>query len=232
MLISKKYGFLFIHVPKTAGTALAIELSGYCGVKSWLAYKGMQIKGLRKAVLSATKGEPIEVLTGFDAHASYLTLKRDLGADLVQGLYSFSVIRNPFVRALSVYEHIRRVETHPAHTIASQNSFHEALPELLAIGWFHQSFLITDPEHEKISVRKMIPYERLNEGLKDLSDNLKLPKPITLKSVNAHQHGPRDIAENFGEHVDHFVEFLAADFRLLGYSTDPAKAFDPPERLH
>ena len=229
-MISRSHQFLYIHIPKTAGTALAAELARYCSPRTWLARRGTQIRGIRSLIVGAVGHDPVKQLTGLDAHASYSETVEKYGARDIEALYSFGVIRNPFVRAVSVFEHMQKAKGHPKHEDMRPKTFNQVLPSLLEDGWFQQAFMVADLDSESVLVGELVAYETLKDGLAALSQKLKLPRPLEMKPRNVSAAKRRNIEAAFAGYVDQFVEALAADFRILGYSTDPSRAYEPPQR--
>ncbi len=230
MLLSRTHGFLFIHVPKTGGTALAMALARYCGIKARIAYEGGNIKGVRRLIVAATGGEVVRRLTGFNAHTSYAEARKILGARDIENLFSFAVVRNPYERALSMYAHIRRVPHHPAHRLARSVGFAEAMPQLLEDGWFNQAYKIVDPETGGVAINQVLAYETLAEDLQVLQASLRLPQPLKLKTVNASNRTQPDTVAEFADQAEVFATFMKKDFQLLGYSSDPRQSLLPPRR--
>lgn len=229
MLLSEDYKFLFIHISKTAGTALTLELLKYCDAKTRLVHKSMRTRGVGRVLHIATGGKPFERLTGLSAHPTYSEIQNQIGAKRFSEYHSFCVVRNPFVRAMSIFDHLKAKPSHDLADLVRGRSFREALPNLMQRGFFFQVRRITDREVTEISVDRVIPYEKLDSGLVELSAFLGLPETIKIRRINVSaRNEKRDVEAAYSGFADEFIERFADDFRLLNYSTDPARAYEPP----
>ena len=84
MVISQEERYLFIHIPKTAGTSLTHAM--------------IKETGISPTSIQGVDGKDHEIIT----HSGALQLKQMLGKHY-DGLYSFSVVRNPWDRMVSLY---------------------------------------------------------------------------------------------------------------------------------
>lgn len=87
MPISYTYNTVFIHIPKCGGTTIE-KILGTCTPKELFDYGHRLDKSLDKSL----------------QHLTYLELKENLKINWVD-FYSFSVVRNPYSRAVSEYKY-------------------------------------------------------------------------------------------------------------------------------
>lgn len=109
--------FLFIHIPKTAGTSIRQVLEPY-GVTDYLAYS----RGLEKYVSVKRK---------FPPHLSYAGAAEVLTMDL-SCFYKFTFVRNPWDRFVSMYEYFRKDMKHAMHPRCMSCSFGEFIGDVTA----------------------------------------------------------------------------------------------------
>jgi Sulfotransferase family len=109
-VISFDGGFVFIHVPKTAGSSL----------QRVLATRGLPFKNVPTLVEAA--GDRGGILN--PTHIRAREVKNFLG-DKWADFYSFGVVRNPWDRMVSAYHFIRQTTSHPRHATATRQTFAE-----------------------------------------------------------------------------------------------------------
>ncbi|MEZ5714678.1 MAG: sulfotransferase family 2 domain-containing protein [Paracoccaceae bacterium] len=98
MLISHSHRFVFVHIPKTAGTSLAQVLTPYCQEAPGTRARRIARKlGLRQ--------DPARAF--FRSHDTAAHVLRAFGPERFAGYRVFSVIRNPFDHAVSHYTYLR-----------------------------------------------------------------------------------------------------------------------------
>lgn len=238
MILSSKYRFLFIHIPKTGGTSLNLSLAQYGRLSERLAYEGSSIPGLSRLLALATGGKTVERLTGFQAHASRATIVKALGEDRINDLFSFAVTRNPFTRAVSYYAHCRRLPVHAEHELAMKYSFADFVrfeldrharskPPAMR---FTQRQYVWDPVTQKTAVNALLAMERLEDDVRELEVALNLPAPLRLGFHNRNEAPPDNIEALFEDTVRDFIAILDDEFDRFGYSTDISRAYEPPDR--
>lgn len=122
MILSRGRGYLFVHIPKTGGTALALAL------ESRAMKDDLLIGDTPKA--RARKGK----LRGLPAkgrlwkHSTLADLDGLLAPDDLAGLFTLTVVRNPWDRMVSYYHWLRAQGfAHPAVGLAKSMSFADFL---------------------------------------------------------------------------------------------------------
>lgn len=93
-MISKQKNFLFIHVPKTGGNSIQNILAPYADDK--IVTKHDFQDGLERFEIENSKLK-------IEKHSTLTSYKEQLDKNVYDGLYKFSVIRNPFERLISFY---------------------------------------------------------------------------------------------------------------------------------
>ena len=232
MLISHRYSFIFIHVPKTGGTALSQALAPYARIEDRLAYQVSALPVARRVIPPLFGGHKkyIENITGFRAHTAYRKVFNEFGPQRVRNLKSFAFIRNPFTRAYSQVAHIMRLPFHPDHEKIKDLPFEKALPILLEESAMKQSKYFTLDSQHNIAVDFLGSLESFNEDCEMLQAWLDLPKPLALRMVNVSPDRAPDLRKAYGRALEQFIEIQAKEFELLGYSKNIDDAFAPPEK--
>lgn len=118
MILSRGRRYLFIHIPKTGGTAMALALEGRA-MKDDLMLgdtpKARQRRGRLDGVTSRGR---------LWKHSTLADLDGVVTAEEATGLYVFTLVRNPWDRAVSYYHWLRAQSfDHPAVVRARATDF-------------------------------------------------------------------------------------------------------------
>ncbi len=99
MILNFSHRFAFVHIPKTAGTALCFELS--------------KLTKLGDVELGGTVfGEALAPIYrqrfGLHKHSTAIEIRKVAGEDSWRALFKFACVRNPYSRAFSTYRFLQR----------------------------------------------------------------------------------------------------------------------------
>ncbi|MBO6882254.1 MAG: sulfotransferase family 2 domain-containing protein [Marivita sp.] len=118
MIISPARKFIFVHIPKTGGTSLAFALEARAHRDDILigdTPKAIKRKGRIKTL--AAKGRLWK-------HSTLADLDGALSPSDLDGMFIFTLVRNPWDRMVSYYHWLRQQSFHhPAITLAKATSF-------------------------------------------------------------------------------------------------------------
>jgi len=118
MILNHDRRFLFIHVPKTAGTTVTRTLSRYT------TFRDIELGGTKY-------GEALQNLfaSRFDLrkHSTAAQIKAKCPPHLWRSFFVFAFVRNPYARAYSVYRFLQRWKDGPHHEMVADLSFHDFL---------------------------------------------------------------------------------------------------------
>jgi hypothetical protein len=114
MLLSVKYNFLFVHIAKTGGTSVRAALQSLRWRDPW--YYPMFVCSR----LSHLSGHRLG--SKFPRHSRIIAAKEMLPETFFNGLFKFTIVRNPWDLQVSSYHHIRRERP---HLIAHINDFEQ-----------------------------------------------------------------------------------------------------------
>ncbi|MEC7791887.1 MAG: sulfotransferase family 2 domain-containing protein [Pseudomonadota bacterium] len=134
MILSHGRRYLFIHIPKTGGTSLALALEGRAMKDDIMLGDTPKARNRRSRV----KG--IETRGRLWKHSTVADLDGLISAQDLDGLFLFALVRNPWARAVSYYHWLRRQEfDHPAVRIAKAHDFSPFLNHRLITNSFRAS---------------------------------------------------------------------------------------------
>ncbi|MGR3323686.1 MAG: sulfotransferase family 2 domain-containing protein [Pseudooceanicola sp.] len=118
MILSRGRRYLFVHIPKTGGTAMALALEGRA------MKDDLMLGDTPKAVQRRHRLSGARTRGRLWKHSTLADLDGLVTAADLDGLFVFTMVRNPWDRAVSYY-HWLRTQTfdHPAVTLAGTLDF-------------------------------------------------------------------------------------------------------------
>ena len=102
MILSTRHRFLFVHIPKTAGTAMHVAL---------MAHADPQPRALLRRLSRHLAVVEAPGLAHFRIHDSAAFIRAKLSPRVWDGFLSFAVVRNPYDHAVSHYEYMKQFRT-------------------------------------------------------------------------------------------------------------------------
>lgn len=200
MIVSRRFGYIFLKTARTAGTSTEIALSrsagpddiitpimkedeilrrreGGCGPRNHHARPGQPLwQGRLRTLLH--RGHSL-----FRNHMSAAELRPLLPKQLWNDSFRFCVERNPFDRALSLYYWCCR------HGEAiSLDEFLESPRLNLLIDRGRRIYL---DDAGELQVHRVLRYEQLSRQLEDLRQELGIPEPLRLPFAKSVARGDR-----------------------------------------
>lgn len=196
MILSRRHGFVFIKTIKTASTSVEIFLSRLAGPEDVITYLPPADEALRRQVgapgpqncinpgwkrrLLRLAGRSRQDATYFLHHnISAADLRILLGAEW-DSLRSFTIVRDPFDRAISKFfndhkhEAIPRLHQKRPHKDADINAYIRAMPDTDLTNWH----LYT--EGDRPLVTDILRYERLTDDLARVLGDMGIDLPVSL----------------------------------------------------
>lgn len=216
-IINSSRKFVFIHVPKAAGTSVTNALSKYT------TYKDLEIGGTHfgERIQSAYKDR-----FGLSKHSSASAVRDIMGQNEWDNMYKFSIVRNPYDRVISTYKFLLKWEGTPEPVKLKLASFKDLSEYVLSDMWEEsdgpdsifrpQVFWLTDiKDRSKLIVDFFGKLESLDQDLAYIKSKIegvdimeeKTPKlNVTEGSLNLNEKA-----------IDKINRFYVRDFSILGY---------------
>jgi hypothetical protein len=182
VIVSERYGFLFLSNPRTASTSLRRVLRPLGNVV-WRAPSGLQ-------------------------HAGLTDVYRILGPDRVSPLFKWAVIRDPVTHLQSMYDYYRRPGFHGTPLSTEGVSFTEFyFGDRHAPLTIPQASRFVAPDGN-FGLDLLLAFESIREGFSYVKFRLGLPNlilPVTNRSQGPRPQLPPEVVEHI--RVRHAVDY-------------------------
>ncbi|MEA3638335.1 MAG: sulfotransferase family 2 domain-containing protein [Lamprobacter sp.] len=214
MIINHSLKFIFLHVPKTAGTSVTSWLSEHTG------WNDIELGGTHY-------GEQIQAIYGqrfkLHKHSPANQVKSIVGSDIWNSYYKFAIVRHPLDRLVSAF-HFYQAWEHPSVAPAKEC---KNINEFLNSAYFDkdrrnctrstgsQAKFLESPQNEPLD--KICRFEMLEDDIAEVADFLRINLPqLPHKNKTAHDTFQayftpemRALAEGI-----YFSDFLAFGYQL------------------
>lgn len=215
MIINHNRRFIFLHIPKTAGTSITAWLSVLTG------WNDIELGG-------SEYGEQIQAIYSprfkLQKHSPAADVRRIIGDELWRSYFKFAVVRHPLDRLVSAYRFYRQWD-HPGVAEVRELDTLEAFLRSPFFARDHRNatratgsqarFLVVGDGAE---IDMICRFERLAEDMAAVATHIGV-EPPTLPRVNETRRRP--LETYFTPETRHLARSIyAEDFRLLGYHTD------------
>lgn len=210
MIISPGRKFIFVHIPKTGGTSLALALEGRAHRDDILigdTPKAVKRRGRVKALREKAAGRLWK-------HSTLADLQGAVGAT---GMFCFTLVRNPWDRAVSYYHWLRgQGFDHRAVGLAKTLGFSDFLRHPHTVdtlsGWPYGRYLqdASGQEHSALFIR----LEHLEQDAAPLWDHLGFTLEIPHEN-RSERSGYRDYYD--ADLAAHLGQVCAEDIARFGY---------------
>lgn len=219
MIISEQCGFIFVHIPKTAGLAVTDAFGKYGRPRG---------RTIWRSISRRLPFQESPTNAHFRVHEPATKMIAKLSRPVFDSFVSFSVIRNPFDHAVSHYEYMKQFRIKSTAQKIGEMSFREYLEYRMKPPFWNdtifarmpdQCYYLVDKEG-KVAVKRLIRFEDLRSELEGLSRDLKLPD-FNLRHVNKTKAAKKPMGAYYDAATIELVrEIYARDFDNLGYSRE------------
>lgn len=207
VIISYSHRFIFVHVPKSAGTSINRALDPFAHRTEHLL-----VNRLLAAVGIHVNHYTYHKWKRFRRHATAREARRHLPARVYHGFFKFAFVRNPWDRMVSQYHYILRKTSHHRHKLVkSLGGFEAYLKFEITRNKPLQKDFVTDARG-RLLVDFVGRFERLADDFASICNAIgieaELPHACRTSHTNYRSYyDPRTIelvASHFGEDVDFF----------------------------
>ena len=214
MIISRGRKYIFVHIPKTGGTALTLAL------ESRAMKDDILIGDTPKAVTRRRRLKNVQAAGRLWKHSTLADIDGLLRADELDDFLIFTLVRNPWDRMVSYY-HWLRVQSfdHPAVDLARRLEFAafvaDPQTQIAFRGWNYGRYMCdtSGVEHQALFIR----LEDMTAELAPLEAHLGF-RLDEVAQVNVSDRG-RDYRQYYSEATKELVaDMCAPDIARFGYA--------------
>lgn len=220
MILSLTHGFIFVHVPKTAGSAVttALRPHGHRAPHTVSA-------SIRRRLPMV---EPPET-AHFRIHDTAAHIRAKLSPEVYARFLSFSVVRDPFDHAVSHFEYMKQFRSRRIAARFARMSFEAYLADRMKKRRIFDRLFARLPDQThfllgpdgRLAVDRVLRFESIEADFRALAAELDIPAAaMTRRNPTRARRPGRPLAEWYDATTADMVRhFYRRDFALLGYST-------------
>ena len=223
MILSTSNNFIFVHVPKTAGTAMmtALEPFGYAPRRT-----------LWRSVMRRLPVTEAPEKVYLRKHETAAWARKKLSPEVFDGFFRFAVVRNPYDHAVSHYEFMKQFRIAKIAAKVAAMGFADYLRYRMKAPFWNDTFFarlpdqahfLVDAEGQSL-VPRILRYETLDQEFGAVVNELGLGD-VALPRINAtiSRSDKRPWQSYYDEESKTLADRLYdRDFDLLGYPREIA----------
>lgn len=227
MILSDTHNFIFVHVPKNAGTSMTEALEPFATTPHRTAWHSL----MRRLPITQSPQK-----AHFRGHDPAVRMRATLSPAVFNGFFRFAVVRNPYDHAVSLYEFMKQFRIESTAARIRKMSFVEYLHYRVKRPFWNdtifarqpaQSWFLTD-DSNKLLVNRVLYYETLQADFDKLTSDLGLPVAV-LRKINKTKS--KSETRSFATYADYYDaestemvrKIYARDFHNFGYSLNMRK---------
>lgn len=205
-MISHKHKCIFVHIPKTGGASFENVI--------WPLRSDKVVENLRKGFVKPYYNK---YQTGGLQHLTSRQIKEEVGATVFDAYYKFTIVRNPWEKAVSQYSYMiqKRENLRRFIGMTTRTSFRKYLNLILEkehVQWMKQVDFIYDANGQSM-VDNIIRFENIDQGFHSIIKHLGIPHtslPHINKSKRKHytkyydQESIQIVADLYKEDIEAF----------------------------
>ena len=213
MIISPGRNYIFVHIPKTGGTSVAVALEQRAMANDILIGDTPKAKRRRKRL------DKLRAKGRLWKHSTLADIDGVVSASELAPYFIFTLVRNPWDRLVSYYAWLRAQSfRHPAVALAKRSDFATFLRDPMTQTSFRTgtsaSYVRDAKGHERADL--FIRLEHLEEDIISLEQHLGFSlRPLPNENRSART---ADYRRNYSDEMAEIVaSFCAADISRFGY---------------
>ena len=234
MLISSDYNFLFIHIPKVAGSSIENSLRRSIlspwNKTNWqidialrkLNHRAKFYSGLNFNLNNPLYNDPWQTI--YDElgvrHALAKRIRTVLGQERYEAFFKFAFVRNPWARLVSQYEYILQTNHHGKRNhVKKLGSFESFIEDQATQRNINQAKWLVDDKNNLI-VDYVGKLESIEKDYDFICEKLGINIPVKLSHSNRSQKRKGNSYRNYySEYTKNLVyKSTQQDIELFGYT--------------
>jgi len=227
MIINNTFKFIFVHVPKSAGTTVTKLLSEYS------AYCDIEVGG-------TAMGEAVQPFFrnryGLSKHSTATEIRTVVGEAIWKRYFTFAFVRNPYARAHSSYRFLRRMRKETGLDVLAPLDGLATFQDFVKSAYFQtegmdrilmpQSFWLQSAMRKPaISLDYVGRVEAIEDSLRHIANQVpglfkgggEIEVPVLNSSDDPNEEGWQTLIDDRG--IERLVfEKYRLDFKAFGYA--------------
>ncbi|MGK7940424.1 MAG: sulfotransferase family 2 domain-containing protein [Crocosphaera sp.] len=222
MIISNTKKFIFIHIPKTAGTSIHRSLDEYNDLKHSRLFKALERRTGLKIYATTYLGKlrKINDLKG-GSHGMLKHVQQLIPQEMYIEYFKFAVVRNPWSYRVSMFNFIKNTQTHPLHNVIQNLSFQEFIEWLVddngATGKIKGQTEFIINQNGKFELNYLARLETINQDFPVIFQKIGITAKLSKKNVST----KKDYRTYYNDKTASLIaDFSKEDIENFGYNFD------------